>query len=70
MSSLLAIFQRLKSFLVEPFAISGRVAHGDKKGRAIGFPTINVGISRRQSPVLGVFNVLVEINKETLLWCL
>ena len=45
-------------------AISGRVSHGDKKGRTIGFPTINVCISRRLSPVLGVFNVLVEINKE------
>ena len=59
-------FSTAEKLLGRPFAISGRVAHGDKKGRAIGFPTINVGISRRQSPVLGVFNVLVEINKETL----
>ena len=51
--------------LGRPFAISGRVSHGDKKGRTIGFPTINVNISRRLSPVLGVFNVLVEVNDET-----
>ena len=54
-----------ENLLGRPFAISGRVYHGDKKGRTIGFPTINVGISRRLSPVLGVFNVLVETNKKT-----
>ena len=53
-----------KKLLGRPFAISGKVSHGDKKGRTIGFPTINVGINRRLSPVLGVFNVLVKINKE------
>jgi len=53
-----------ENLLGRPFAISGKVSHGDKKGRTIGFPTINVGISRNLSPVLGVFNVLVEINKE------
>jgi len=58
-------FSLAEKLLGRPFAISGRVFHGDKKGRTIGFPTINVGISRRQSPVLGVFNVLVEINKKS-----
>ena len=57
-------FSMAQKLLGRPFAISGRVAHGEKKGRTIGFPTINVDISRRLSPVLGVFNVLVEINKE------
>jgi len=57
-------FSMAEHLLGRPFAISGRVSHGDKKGRTIGFPTINVGISRKLSPVLGVFNVLVEINKE------
>ncbi len=57
-------FAMAERLLGRPFVISGRVSHGDKRGRTIGFPTINVGISRRLSPVLGVFNVLVEINKE------
>jgi len=57
-------FSMAKKLLGRPFAISGKVSHGDKKGRTIGFPTINVGISRRLSPVLGVFNVLIKINKE------
>ena len=58
-------FSMAEKLLGRPFAISGRVFHGDKKGRTIGFPTINVGIRRRLSPVLGVFNVVVETNKET-----
>ena len=58
-------FSLAEKLLGRPFAISGRVVHGDKKGRTIGFPTINVGISRRQSPVLGVFNVFVKINKKS-----
>jgi len=58
-------FSMAEKLLGRPFAISGRVSHGDKRGRTIGFPTINVGISRRLSPVLGVFNVLVVTNKET-----
>jgi len=58
-------FSMAERLLGRPFAISGRVSHGDKRGRTIGFPTINIGISRKLSPVLGVFNVLVETNKET-----
>jgi riboflavin kinase/FMN adenylyltransferase len=58
-------FSMAEKLLGRAFAISGRVSHGDKKGRTIGFPTINIGIRRRLSPVLGVFNVLVKINKET-----
>jgi len=58
-------FLKAEMLLGRPFAISGRVSHGDKRGRTIGFPTINIGISRRLSPVLGVFNVLVVTNKKT-----
>ena len=58
-------FAMVERLLGRPFTISGRVSHGDKRGRTLGFPTINVGISRKLSPVLGVFNVLVETNKKT-----
>jgi len=57
-------FSMAERLLGRPFAISGRVSHGDKRGRTIGFPTINIGISRKLSPVLGVFNVLIETNKK------
>jgi riboflavin kinase/FMN adenylyltransferase len=40
--------------------MSGRVAHGDQRGRTIGFPTANVYLHRASSPVAGVFAVEVE----------
>ena len=51
--------------LGHPFIISGRVRHGDKKGRTIGFPTANIALDRKVSPVQGVFAVSVSLeNKE------
>jgi riboflavin kinase/FMN adenylyltransferase len=45
--------------LGRPYAITGRVAHGDKRGRNLGFPTANVPL--RQKPALsGVFAVRVH----------
>lgn len=45
--------------LGRPYAMSGRVAHGDKRGRTIGFPTANVYLHRTSSPLAGVFAVEV-----------
>jgi len=42
------------------YRMSGKVEHGNKKGRTIGFPTMNVGVARLHSPVHGVFAVFVE----------
>ncbi len=42
------------------YSISGRVGHGHKRGRQIGFPTLNVGLARRRTPLRGVFAVRVE----------
>ncbi len=41
------------------FSISGRVAHGNKLGRKLGYPTANLWLGRRVSPVLGIFAVRV-----------
>jgi riboflavin kinase/FMN adenylyltransferase len=46
------------------FSISGKIIHGQQKGRTIGFPTINIPIKRKISPVLGVFATAVEIEGE------
>lgn len=48
-----------EQLLGRPYRICGRVAHGDKRGRTIGFPTANVNLHRRVSPVRGVFAVQV-----------
>jgi riboflavin kinase/FMN adenylyltransferase len=45
--------------LGRPYTICGRVAHGDKRGRRIGFPTVNIDLHRRVSPLRGVFAVRV-----------
>ncbi len=49
-----------ESLLGHPFTISGRVAHGDKLGRTIGFPTANLPLRRQVSPVKGVYAVEVH----------
>jgi len=58
-------FKKAETYLGRPFSISGRVAHGEKMGRTIGFPTANISIRRKLSPVLGVYSVLVKINDTT-----
>lgn len=44
------------------YAMSGRVAHGDKRGRTIGFPTANIYLHRKSSPVYGVYAVQLHSN--------
>ncbi len=39
------------------YTVCGRVAHGDKRGRAIGYPTANIQMFRKNTPVNGVFAV-------------
>lgn len=39
------------------YSICGRVAHGDKRGRILGFPTANIKMLRKNTPVNGVFAV-------------
>lgn len=41
------------------YRICGRVAHGNRRGRSIGFPTVNIGLLRRATPLRGVFAVEV-----------
>lgn len=46
-----------EQLLGRPYRMSGRVAHGDKRGRTIGFPTANIHLHRKASPVSGVYVV-------------
>ncbi len=45
------------ALLGRPYSMCGRVAHGDKRGRTIGFPTANIFLHRTAVPVDGVFAV-------------
>ena len=43
--------------LTRPFAIEGRVQHGDKVGRTIGFPTANIDLDHYLRPAYGIYAV-------------
>ncbi|MDO6445827.1 bifunctional riboflavin kinase/FAD synthetase [Colwellia sp. 1_MG-2023] len=51
-----------EQMLGRPYSIIGRVFHGDKRGRELGFPTANVLLKRRVSPVSGVYVVKVNTH--------
>lgn len=46
-----------RRMLGRPYAITGRVVHGRKLGRTLGYPTANVSLSRRKPALSGVFAV-------------
>lgn len=49
-----------KQLLGKPYSIRGRVAHGNKLGRTIGFPTANIMLNRLVTPIQGVYAVQVD----------
>jgi len=49
-----------RHLLGRPYRICGRIGHGDKRGRTIGYPTANINLHRRVSPLRGVYAVVVE----------
>jgi len=46
-----------EKLLGRPYQMSGRVAHGQKRGRTIGFPTANIHLHRKKVPINGVYVV-------------
>lgn len=57
----LAAAERL---LGRPYVISGRIAHGEKLGRELGFPTANIMLPQR-APLAGIFVVECSVEGET-----
>ncbi len=53
--------ERAATDLGRPWAIRGLVMHGDKRGRTIGFPTVNVPLGRHIEPARGVYAVHVRL---------
>ncbi len=53
-------FATAHQYLGRPYRICGRIGHGDKRGRGIGFPTLNLNLHRRVSPLHGVYAVKVD----------
>jgi len=53
-------------FLGRPYALRGRVVHGEHRGRIIGFPTANLAIApERLLPANGVYAAIAHINRHT-----
>jgi len=56
-------FDLAEKMLNRPYQICGRVAHGDKRGRSIGFPTANIHLHRPHTPLYGVYSVTMHSGK-------
>ena len=54
-------------YLGRPYSISGRVEHGEKVGRKLGFPTANIQFKHNRAPLQGIFVVRVRIEDGG--WC-
>ena len=52
--------ERATAELGRAWTIRGTVAHGDKRGRTIGFPTANLALGRHLEPARGVYAVTVR----------
>ena len=46
-----------RALLGRDYAISGRVVHGEKTGRKLGFPTANIALKHNRPPLAGIFAV-------------
>jgi len=58
--------REVAELLGRPFALRGPVLHGDERGRTIGFPTLNIGVSADQAlPPNGVYVTRAEIDGNT-----
>lgn len=55
-----ADFQYANQLLGRSYTISGHVTHGQKLGRKIGFPTINIRIKQKNPVLSGIFIVQVH----------
>ena len=54
-----------EALLGRTFEISGRVIHGDARGRTIGYPTANVALTTHIRPATGVYAVRTGIDQGT-----
>jgi riboflavin kinase / FMN adenylyltransferase len=53
-------FDGARRLLGRPYGMLGRVVHGQELGRTLGFPTANLRLMRRKSPVEGILAVRVH----------
>ena len=57
-------FSAAENALGRPYSFMGKVIHGQKLGRQLGFPTANVALKRTKVPFSGVYVVSLYLNGE------
>ena len=61
-------FAGVEPLLGRPFVIEGKVEYGNQLGRTLGYPTANIHLQQRISPVLGIFAVKVGLGECECSW--
>ena len=57
------LLEDAEAMLGRSYQICGRITHGDKRGRSIGFPTANIQLHRTVTPLHGVYSVTMHSGK-------
>ena len=57
-----AELDKVAVYLNRRYSMSGRVMHGHKRGRELGFPTANIRVKNRKTPLKGVFAVTITLE--------
>ena len=55
--------RKAAELLGRPYEIEGRVRHGNKRGRALGYPTANLPLNRLFRPRFGIYAVRMETGR-------
>lgn len=55
-------FDHAERLLGRPFSMSGTVVRGKQLGRTLGYPTANIPLGERVSPLHGIFAVRVDLD--------
>ncbi|WP_049623391.1 bifunctional riboflavin kinase/FAD synthetase [Frateuria defendens] len=61
-------FAGATALLGRPFVIEGKVEYGNQLGRELGYPTANIHLRERVSPVHGIFAVRVGLGEGECSW--
>lgn len=56
------------TLLGRPFVIDGHVEHGQQLGRTLGYPTANIHLRERVSPIHGIFAVRIGVGDGPCSW--
>jgi riboflavin kinase/FMN adenylyltransferase len=61
-------FAGAEPLLGRPFVIEGKVEYGKQLGRTLGYPTANLHLRQRASPIHGIFAVRVGLGESECSW--